>query len=130
MSFNVQDFSPEALDILNLYPWPGNIRELRNVVERTLVLHGKESRILPEHLPESIYKSPVMAKPVVSPVAPLGEAVAACERDLILKALKECNGIQTKTAQMLGITRRILGYKMKKMNIRCNIHSRKGEVTR
>jgi len=124
MSFNVQDFSPETLDILNHYSWPGNIRELRNVVERTLVLYGKEIRILPEHLPESIYRKTVTAQPVLNAAAPLGDAVAACERDLILNALEECKGIQTKAAIMLGTTRRILGYKMKKMNIQRSIQNR------
>lgn len=117
MSFNVQDFSPETLEILNHYSWPGNIRELRNLVERTLVLYGKESRILPEHLPESIYRKPVAIPAVISPAVPLVEAVAACERELILNALRESNGVQTKAAALLGTTRRILGYKMKKMNI-------------
>jgi DNA-binding NtrC family response regulator len=116
MSFSVQEFSPEAQELLNHYAWPGNVRELRNLIERTLVLHGKESRILPEHLPEALYKKPVTPPPPLSAL-PLDATVAACERDLIVDALRQTNGIQTKAAQLLGTTRRILGYKMKKHHI-------------
>lgn len=116
MSFSVQEFSPEAQELLNHYAWPGNVRELRNLIERTLVLHGKESRILPEHLPEALYKKPVTPPPSLSAL-PLDATVAACERDLIVDALRQTNGIQTKAAQLLGTTRRILGYKMKKHHI-------------
>jgi DNA-binding NtrC family response regulator len=116
MSFSVQEFSPEAQELLNHYAWPGNVRELRNLIERTLVLHGKESRILPEHLPEALYKKPVTLPPPLSAL-PLDATVAACERDLIVDALRQTNGIQTKAAQLLGTTRRILGYKMKKHHI-------------
>lgn len=117
MSFNVQDFSPESLELLNRYAWPGNIRELRNMIERTLVLHGKERLIRPEHLPESIYQKPAPSPVIPGTTTTLEEAVAGCERELILRALQEANGIQTKAAKLLGTTRRILEYKMRKLDI-------------
>ena len=117
MSFAVQSFSPETLEILKHYSWPGNIRELRNMVERTLVLHGKETRISPRHLPDSIYQKPPAPLHATSISAPLEETVAACERELISKALSESKGNQTKAAQLLGTPRRILGYKIRELNI-------------
>lgn len=120
MSFTVQDFSPEALELLNRYTWPGNIRELRNMIERTLVLHGKERLIRPEHLPESIYHKPLSVPVIKGPAPLLREAVAGCERELILQALRESNGIQTKAAKRLGTTRRILEYKMRKLGVQYN----------
>lgn len=120
MSFNVQDFSPEAIDLLNRYTWPGNIRELRNMIERTIVLHGKERLIRPEHLPESIYQKPVSVPVSTGPTPRLVEAVADCERELILRALRETSGIQTQAAKRLSTTRRILEYKMRKLGIQNN----------
>lgn len=117
MSFAVQDFSLEALALLTRYEWPGNVRELRNMVERTLVLHGKAPMILPEHLPDLIFHSPVTAKTSANRHTPLDEAVANCERVLIMKALHEANGVQTRAAKLLSTTRRILDYKMRKLNI-------------
>jgi len=117
MSFNVKEFSPEALDLMSRYAWPGNIRELRNIVERTLVLNGMESQIRPEHLPESIYRKPAAPQPVKSLVAPLQDTVAACEREMIIHALQQTKGVQTKAAKLLGTTRRILGYKIRELNI-------------
>ena len=119
ISFTVQDFAPEALALLSHYSWPGNIRELRNMVERTLVLHGKEHRILPEHLPESLYRSPAASTSLPSPSSGtlLEDAVAACERELIVNALRDAKGIQTQAAKSLGTTRRILAYKIRKLNI-------------
>ena len=117
MSFAVQSFAPETLEIMKRYAWPGNIRELRNMVERTLVLHGKETRIFPRHLPDSIYQKPQASLHAMSISAPLEETVAACEREMILKALSESKGNQTKAAQLLGTTRRILGYKIRELNI-------------
>ncbi len=117
MSFNVQDFSPEAMELLMHYAWPGNIRELRNTVERALVLHGKESLILPKHLSESIYRKPLPPAHANIQLTPLQDTVAAYERELIINALREAKGVQTQAAKLLGTTRRILGYKIRELDI-------------
>ena len=111
------DFTPEAMALLTAYAWPGNVRELRNIIERVLVLHGDRERIPPESLP------PEFHAPVVASAAPdraprsLGYAVDACERELVLDALRKAHGVQTRAAELLGTTRRILKYKMTKLNI-------------
>ena len=118
MNCVTQDYSPEAMRLLAGYSWPGNIRELRNLVERTLVLNGKRDLIQVEHLPEFLLQKPGLPPPAVNETAPLDNSVASYERTLILNALRKNNGIQTQTARLLGTTRRILAYKMQKLNIR------------
>ena len=114
----VGDFSPDALEKLAAYSWPGNIRELRNIIERTLVLHGKQELIRGEHLPEFIQSKPVVPVHAKLETSNLESAVANYERDLIVNALRDSKGIQTRAARLLGTTRRILRYKMDKLSIR------------
>jgi DNA-binding NtrC family response regulator len=117
MNHSARDFSAEAVEKLAAYSWPGNIRELRNIVERTLVLHGKQELIVPGHLPEFIQGRPVSASPARREGIDLESAISACERELILNALRESKGNQTRAARALGTTRRILGYKMAKLSL-------------
>jgi two-component system response regulator AtoC len=88
--------SPEALKALETYAWPGNVRELRFVIERTLVT-AADGPILPRHLPPQIANA----------VAPAGrEEVATRER--VVDALAQCDGNQTRAAELLGVSRRTL----------------------
>ncbi|MDA0990702.1 MAG: sigma-54 dependent transcriptional regulator [Verrucomicrobia bacterium] len=117
LQVKTQALAPETIDRMSAYAWPGNVRELRNIIERMLVLHGSSPMILPEHLPDEF-----AAQPNATPTAALGtrtlaEAVNAYERQLIERALTETNGIQTQAAKILGTTRRILKYRMEKLNI-------------
>jgi DNA-binding NtrC family response regulator len=89
-------FSEEALEKLRQYSWPGNIRELRNVVERTLFRATKD-RIAASDLPLEIL-------PETTEGASLPEKVAAFERQLLLTALKECRFNQKKSAKQLGVS--------------------------
>ena len=94
------------------------MRELRNIVERMLVLHGRSDVLLPEFLPEEFChptpRSPAPPLAGVQPARQLGEAVRSYERQLIEHALEEANGVQTAAARKLGTTRRILKYRMEK----------------
>jgi DNA-binding NtrC family response regulator len=108
-------FSPEAMACMEQYRWPGNIRELRNVVERTLVLHGRERVILPEHLPAELREA---VQPAVEEIeGSLHDMVSRCERRIIENALARAGGVQTKAAEILGTTRRILGYRIRRLGI-------------
>jgi len=121
MSIATTAFSPEALEVMRHYPWPGNVRELRNLVERMLVLHAREAVITPAHLPEALRQPhPSTASPALPHNMPLGETVNAFERALVLEALRHTRGIQTRAARRLGTTRRILNYRMRKLNIRAS----------
>lgn len=115
-------FSNEALDLLLGYSWPGNVRELENVVERAMVL-SPHTVMEPSDLPEYI------ANPRQSQFHPaqqsvlrgetrLSEAVDQFEQELIRRALEQAQYNQTRAAEILGTTRRILKYKMDKLGIR------------
>jgi transcriptional regulator with PAS, ATPase and Fis domain len=115
---SISDISKEARTLLLRYPYPGNVRELENLVERAVVLCRGEiitTQDLPFHLkeekPEKVWQSSKKMKS-------LPESLEEIERDSILKALHQHQGIQTKAAESLGISERVLRYKMKKYGIR------------
>ena len=117
-----KSFTREALDILMAYAWPGNVRELENVVERALVLSTLPV-LGPDDLPGHLTLS--TAAPIKRDIAPqvlssnrtLSDAVDELEHGLILSALAQADHNQTRAAQILGTTRRILKYKMDKLGI-------------
>jgi transcriptional regulator with GAF, ATPase, and Fis domain len=117
-------FDQNAMQSLEEYGWPGNIRELKNVVERTLTLYGDHDSILNEHLPVEIRsgsdKGPLCNSEVIIKhlqEESLEEIISRMERELIEKALRETNGVQMKAARLLKTTRRILRYKMDKLGM-------------
>jgi DNA-binding NtrC family response regulator len=114
----ISDISKEARTFLLRYPYPGNVRELENLIERAVVLCRGEvitTQDLPFHLreenPERSWESTKKAKN-------LPESLEEIERDLIIKALHEHQGVQTRAAESLGISERVLRYKIKKYKIR------------
>jgi DNA-binding NtrC family response regulator len=115
----VKNILPETMEFLEKYEWPGNVRELENVIERAIVT-GKSSNILPEDLPPRVQM--VSSEPSLINIpgrnVSFEEAVANFEKQLILKALRESNWVQTKAAKSLDLTRRILKYKMGKYGIK------------
>jgi len=105
--------STPAIEALTRYHWPGNIRELENCIERAVLL-CEDDVIRSEHLPPSlqmIRKDDTSIKPSFT------EIIVNKERELIVDALKKCGGQQRRAAQELGLTERILGYKIKKYGI-------------
>jgi len=112
-------FSQEAMDIMLNYNWPGNIRELENVIERVVTL-TPDNLINVEDLPQNITnetKAGLMKDDILSGRVSLDEAIANFEKDIILTALEKTNYVQTQAANLLGISRRILKYKMDSLNI-------------
>ena len=128
LTVQTRGFAPEAVDIMLRYTWPGNIRELRNVIERMLVLHGKNPWIIPEFLPEE-FGGGSRAAPVADDGQSLQAAVNEYERALIERALNAAGGVQTRAAKALGTTRRILKYRMEKLNIPANGQPRKAKTS-
>lgn len=118
----VKDISKEALGVLVTYDWPGNIRELENVIERAVILSRGEL-ITKEDLPEYILKgassrSEVMASESMPNGAKLlKEALKAPECDIIYSALEQANWNRKKAAENLGINRTTLYNKMKKYGL-------------
>jgi DNA-binding NtrC family response regulator len=112
-------FSQEAIDIMLNYNWPGNIRELENVIERVVTL-TPDDLINVEDLPQNITnetKAGLMKDDILSGRVSLDGAIANFEKDIILTALEKTNYVQTQAANLLGISRRILKYKMDSLNI-------------
>jgi two-component system response regulator HydG len=110
-------FSPDCLDMLKSYEWPGNIRELMNVLERIFVL-AKSETIGVEDLPAEIGKpNEIDDLPKGSQNLSLSEALEQVEKSLILKAFQECGGVKTHTAEKLGIKTSALYYKLEKYGI-------------
>jgi DNA-binding NtrC family response regulator len=112
---------PEAVDALLRYSWPGNVRELENVIERLLVLSEGPAVTL-DDLPEALRESDghaagALRDEVLGGRKSLGVAVGEFERDLILETLHHTEFNQTRAAQKLGTTRRILKYRMDQLGI-------------
>ncbi len=105
-----------ALPVLRSYAWPGNIRELRNIMER-LVLEGWEE-IGPDHLPERLRRGREDDGGPAKPQPADGLDLAARERQLIRDALVRCGWNQSQAARCLGITRNTLRYRIRKHGIR------------
>ena len=111
--------SPEAMDILIAYDWPGNVRELENIIERIVVLTTSDT-ITPDDVPSSLKtesRVELIKLGVLDGRISFEEAEKEFERDIIIEALKKSNFVQTRAADLLGISRRILKYKMDKYSI-------------
>jgi two-component system response regulator HupR/HoxA len=98
---------PEALRCLKAYPFPGNVRELENEIERAVALAEDGRPIGPEHLSERIRQGATAAGASAAPPPTLGEAIELLKRRMIEDALREC-GSKTRAAERLGLTRQSL----------------------
>ena len=115
-----KSFTNEALDLLMQYSWPGNVRELENVIERTMVLSPGVLMMpgdLPHYLATRNGGSHPAQQSVLRGETRLSEAVDQFEQELIRSALVQAQHNQTRAAEILGTTRRILKYKMDKLGI-------------
>jgi two-component system response regulator AtoC len=114
-----KSLSPEVIDFFSSYYWPGNIRELENLIERLTILTPHETVMLRD-LPVSMRstdQTATLKEDVLSGSRPLSEAVDEFERELIVKALQRTGFNQTKAAALLGTSRRILKYRIEKLKI-------------
>ncbi|MDE0029869.1 MAG: sigma-54 dependent transcriptional regulator [Deltaproteobacteria bacterium] len=109
----IQGFSREARDALLRYDYPGNVRELENLVERATVL-TRDDVIGIGELPLTIKET----RPGAGDQTNLSAAVEGIERRMIVEALEAAAGVQTKAADNLGISERALRYKLQKYGLR------------
>lgn len=123
----VTGISAAAVACLEAYPWPGNIRELENALERAVALEATPT-ILPESLPEPVREGGARVLSLVPraeasrPVLPDGgfdleRHVRAIEREYIAEALRRANGVKVRAAEMLGMSFRSFRYYLKKYNL-------------
>ncbi len=124
MGKSIHKLSSYALDMLSQYDFPGNIRELENMIERS-VATATTNIILPESLALATHKrtekTAAMEKPalldIMAPDFDLDAVLADVERGYLLKALENSGGIKQKAAELLGISMRSLRYRLDKLGI-------------
>lgn len=104
----ITGFAPETIRLFESYAWPGNLRQLKNVV-RYATLLASHPQITPAELPEEIHQS--VASPTPHAVSPLKNSNQ--EREMIVRALAEADNNKSKAAQLLGIDRKTLYNKLK-----------------
>jgi len=114
LGVEVDGVSPEAMETLLEYPWPGNIRELENVLERALVL-SDDGRVDVEDLPRSVREPepPELDDEVARGDLSVKRRSAELERRLIRAALERTGGNRTEAAELLELSPRALRYKIK-----------------
>jgi two-component system, NtrC family, response regulator PilR len=130
MGKTIAGLSNDALEILQQYDWPGNIRELENTIERAVALEATPT-VLPDSLPPSIRGESVRGS--ASTTAAAGQSselglpaegfdleahVEQIERGYLAEALKRAGGVQVKAAELLGMSFRSFRYYAKKYNLR------------
>jgi transcriptional regulator with PAS, ATPase and Fis domain len=120
---NIQGISADAVKALERYHWPGNVRELRNVIERAILLEetnqlqASSIQFVSPRMPIE----PVIGGRAIEPVYPQPAmpdlSLKNSERALIVQALEKTGGNKTKAAVLLGISRDVLRYRMKRLNL-------------
>ncbi|HEY0511908.1 MAG TPA: sigma-54 dependent transcriptional regulator [Thermoanaerobaculia bacterium] len=122
----IRTISPRAMELLLDYPWPGNVRELENAIERAVVLSTGET-LVEELLPTPVrQRGEMMAAGVASGLLPpalptngvsFKDAISQYERQIIIRALQSCGGVQKRAAEMLQVKPTTLHEMMKRLNI-------------
>ena len=115
-----QEFTKDSLELISHYPWPGNVREMENIIEQAFIWSKGSDVITPEHLPNILRtdtRSTSLRDDTLAGRLSLEKAVMEFEREIILDALKRTTYVQTHAAAMLGISRRMLKYRMDSLGI-------------
>lgn len=107
--------SPPAAQLLQEYDWPGNIRELQNVLEHAVIVSG--GYIEPNHLPANLWGEIKNIQPLQASNYGIRDAVSKMERELIISALKDAKGNRSQAMRVLGISRRAFYDKLRRYNI-------------
>jgi two-component system response regulator HydG len=111
----IKGFAPRTLDLFMRYDWKGNVRELENTVERSVIL-CQEDLIQPQHLPAPL-QALLKSAETNLPDTEGGLTIKDMEKQLILSTLTQYDGNRSKTAEALGISRRSLQMKLKEYGI-------------
>ncbi|HXE81335.1 MAG TPA: sigma-54 dependent transcriptional regulator [Vicinamibacterales bacterium] len=108
----VRGLSPAAAELLEQYPWPGNVRELRNAIERAMLLTDRD-----ELEPQDFTTLTRTVAPTVFRLPPEGVNLEDVERQLLMQALERTGGNQTQAAQLLGLNRDQVRYRIEKFGL-------------
>jgi transcriptional regulator with PAS, ATPase and Fis domain len=110
------EVSSQAMKLLLSHSWPGNIRELQNIIERAAVM-TEQGTIETGHLPAGLAGESLTTTRGTDDARPLDDQLAEIEKGMIIEALTRAGGIQSRAAQILGINQRSLWHRIKKFNI-------------
>lgn len=119
---NIAGISAEAMEILKRYDYPGNVRELENMIERTVALEGGAT-ILPESLPPMVntHSGRKMASSneieIGDEGVDLDKVVGQIEKELLIKAIHAAGGVKKRAAKLLNISFRSMRYRIEKYNL-------------
>ncbi len=117
----MRELGGETLDVLQRYPWPGNVGELKRVING-MVMRSTPPQLTPELLPAHLKTSASLDEPLLSPTGiDLGQELDRVEKAFLCAALKRCHGHQSKAARLLGLKRTTLNTKLKRYGIDVNI---------
>jgi len=114
---DLSGISREAMELLFGHDWPGNVRELANLLERVAIVN-RGTTVSPEAVRIALQKHSNALAEEGGQAMSLGDTLDELERNLILDALRRCCGVQTKAAEMLGLSAKNFWKKMKKHGIR------------
>lgn len=120
---NIKGIFPEVIKLFMKYSWPGNVREMKNVMERAVLfekgeyISGDSVNIVDTSTLQSQTQDSVSTEFIISDILEKGISLEDVEKSLILKALETTNKNQTKAALLLGISRETIKYRMKKFNL-------------
>ena len=113
----IQEVSPAAMDRLVAHPWQGNVRELENTIERSMVLASGEVLEAADVRLETPRNSVTAAVGATVPLLPEGETLEHWEQMMIREALRRANGNKSQAARLLGLTRNALRYRLSQMGM-------------
>jgi two-component system response regulator AtoC len=127
---NFREIEDGAYEIILNHPWPGNIRELKNMIERIVLLED-DTVLRPKHLPESIREGAkplaetttlrmfemTLSRPLPSEGIPFEEMLRVAEKEFIVKAMREAGGNQSKASRLLRLNRDKLRYRLKNFDM-------------
>lgn len=116
MGRDVRGIAHEAIESMEAYDWPGNVRELRNMIERAFILYPGMHELRPEHLPNDVRQYLHRREAALAP-EPASLRLPDAERRLLQDVIRRTGGNQSQAARVLGITRRTLGYRLRKYEI-------------
>lgn len=120
---NIKGIFPEVIKVFMKYSWPGNVREMKNVMERAVLfekgeyISGDSINIIDSSTVQSQSQDSVSTEFIINDILEKGISLEEVEKSLIIKALEMTNKNQTKAALLLGISRETIKYRMKKFNL-------------
>ena len=114
---NVSGFTPQAVKYLTRHNWPGNIRELQNAIERAVLMAETQLVGIEDLTLNTNTGDPSSTESLGIKIPPSGIRLDDLERNTIIEALKMTNWVQKDAAELLGVSRRVLNYKVKIHNI-------------